>query len=225
MLLMFLFLSILSLSSMTRLTLSHSSLSYHYYYHYYCMFQSDTTTTTIVKPPNNYARRLTFDSMQKAATCLILSAVCCYSAVSPRSLPLVEYNQQFYDNMKIASLAMVPPSLVSLLVMDLTENDINRLASCFYHAFTLGYVVVFVLEIVATTMIRLAVFLCWERQIFQLVPKVPLLVLPWVLREHKYRPKRITLFAADVITSCVVSPLIEEWFKLVILQWTVQLPK
>jgi hypothetical protein len=175
-----------------------------------------------VKMPNS---RLRLDSMQKLATCLVLSAVCCYSAVSPRSLPLVEYNQRFYYNMRIALLAMVPPYLVSLLVVDSTENDINRLVSCFYSAFTVGYALVFLMEIVATTMIRLAVFLCWERNIFQLVPKVPLLVLPWVLREHKYRPKRITLFAADVITSCVISPLIEEWFKLVILQWTVQLPK
>lgn len=51
------------------------------------------------------------------------------------------------------------------------------------------------------------------------------LVLPWVLRENKYRLKRITLFAADFLSSCVASPVIEEYVKLKILQLSVRLPR
>lgn len=52
-----------------------------------------------------------------------------------------------------------------------------------------------------------------------------MLVLPWVLRENRYRPKRITLFAADFGTSCIACPIIEEYIKLRILQWSVKLPR
>jgi hypothetical protein len=168
---------------------------------------------------------LTFDSIQKLATCLILSTVVCYSAVSPRSLPLVQYNQKFYEILRIAYLTTIPPVLGVLLVVDLAENNINRLVSGFYYAFTLGYVGTFCAQILSATWIRLAVFCWWERNVFQLAPNVPLPIIPWVLREHKYRPKRITLFVQDVVTSCVASPLIEEFMKLKILQWSVPLPK
>jgi hypothetical protein len=88
-----------------------------------------------------------------------------------------------------------------------------------------GYALAFVLEILITTAVRLGVFVIWERNIFKLSPKVPTLVLPWVLRENKYRPKRITLFAADFLSSCVASPIIEEYVKLKILQLSVRLPR
>ena len=65
----------------------------------------------------------------------------------------------------------------------------------------------------------------WEPSIFSLTPQVPILILPWTVREFKYRPKRITLFLADVITSCVATPLIEEGMKLILLLSCVNLPK
>ena len=58
-----------------------------------------------------------------------------------------------------------------------------------------------------------------------MTPQVPLLILPWTVREYKYRPKRITLFIADVVTSCVAAPLIEEGIKLFLLVSCVELPK
>jgi hypothetical protein len=76
-----------------------------------------------------------------------------------------------------------------------------------------------------TTIVRLGVFIIWEPNIFKLTPKVPTPILPWVLRENKYRPKRITLFAADFLSSCVASPIIEEFVKLNILQLSVRLPR
>jgi hypothetical protein len=45
------------------------------------------------------------------------------------------------------------------------------------------------------------------------------------LREKQYKPKRITLFAADFTASCLASPIIEEYLKLKVVQWTCKLPR
>ena len=89
----------------------------------------------------------------------------------------------------------------------------------------MGYILAFVSEIVVTTLLRLGVFLLWEPAIFSLTPDVPTIILPWVLREKQYRPKRITLFACDFGASCIASPVIEEYLKLKIVQWTAFLPR
>ena len=81
------------------------------------------------------------------------------------------------------------------------------------------------LEIGLTTLIRLAVFCIWEPSIFSLTPDVPLIVLPWTLRDHKYRPKRITLFAADFTTTCIAAPCIEEYVKFKVMQLSTNLPR
>lgn len=120
---------------------------------------------------------------------------------------------------------MIAPILSFLLVFDPKENDINKDVNAFYIAFTVGYGVTFLLQILFTTAIRLGVFSWLEPDVFQLTPQVPSLVLPWVLRENRYRPKRITLFAADFATSCVACPIIEEYVKLKILQWSARLPR
>lgn len=120
---------------------------------------------------------------------------------------------------------MIAPLFTFLMVFDPRENDINNEISAFHLAFTLGYSLIFLLEILYTTLIRLSVFSWFEPNVFQLSPRVPTLVLPWVLRENRYRPKRITLFAADFATSCVACPIIEEFVKLKILQWSARLPR
>jgi hypothetical protein len=132
----------------------------------------------------------------------------------------------------------------------------------FYTSFIYGYIWVFVLEIIWTTILRLIIFLLFEPNnmfgidinatsyswsglvgVFgSIISKImnnnnnnngsssasskpPLFVLPWVLREYKYRPKRITLLVADIVTSCVACPIIEEFIKLRLLQWTMPLSK
>ena len=145
--------------------------------------------------------------------------------MSPRTLPPLEYNEKFYENVKIVSLMMIAPLLTFILVFDPKENDINNAVNTFYISFTIGYGLTFLLQLVFTTAIRLGVFSWLEPDVFQLTPQVPVLVLPWVLRENRYRPKRITLFAADFATSCVAGPIIEEYVKLKILQWSVRLPR
>jgi hypothetical protein len=118
--------------------------------------------------------------------------------------------------------------LMSLEIVTAHDSRVHPLSpqvTSFYTSFTVGYCLAFILEIVLTTALRLGVFACWEPNIFKLSPKVPRLVLPWVVRENKYRPKRITLFAADFLTSCVASPIVEEYVKLKILQLSVRLPR
>ena len=105
----------------------------------------------------------------------------------------------------------------------LTSNNVQ--VSTFYTACTVGYFISFLLEIIFTTIIRLGVFLLWEPSIFSLTPSIPVIVLPWTLREHKYRPKRLTLFVADLVTTCAAAPIIEEYMKLKVVQLSARLPK
>jgi len=155
-------------------------------------------------------------SLTQIATCLILSTLVCYAAVSPRNLPFLEYNQKFYEILKIASLAWIPPVVVSSLVVDRASNRLSCLVNGFFSAFTMGYVGTFVLEIVAATITRLAVFAAWEPNVFDMTPQVPLITIPWVLRDQKYLVKPITLIVQDLVTSVAVCPVVEEWMKLVI---------
>jgi hypothetical protein len=168
---------------------------------------------------------LNLASIEKVSLLLVTVALACYAGVSPRSLPLAEYNLMFYENLRLVSLALIAPAVQILSVCDARENDMNALVNTFFVSFTFGYLLTFAAEIIATTMVRLAVFYLFEPRIFTVTPTVPSLVLPWVLRDIKYRPKRITLFAADFGTSCVACPMIEEYIKLMVLRWTVSLPR
>lgn len=163
-------------------------------------------------------------SVQKISFSLVCVALASYAAVSPRHLPPDQYNEGFFNNLRIVALAGLVPITNMLLVFDGKENDINSVVGAFFVSSSVGYVVTFCAEIAITTVLRLALFRWLEPKVFSLTPTVPLAILPWVLRENKYRPRRITLFAADFLTSCVASPIIEEYIKLVILGICVSLP-
>jgi hypothetical protein len=138
---------------------------------------------------------------------------------------LTEYNLRFYENLRLVSLATIFPLATLISVFDARESDVSDWINTFFLSFTFGYFVVFVCEIVVTTLLRLGFFVWLEPRIFSLTPRVPIVILPWVLRDVNFRPKRITLFAADFCTSCVAAPLIEEFMKLKLLQWTTNLPR
>lgn len=169
--------------------------------------------------------KISFDAIQKIGLMLVTVALACYAGVSPRSLPLTEYNLKFYENFRLVSLAFISPAIKFLTVFDASQNDVNDAVNTFFASFSLGYPMAFMLQVFATTLIRLAVFAWFEPKIFSLTPKVPMLVIPWTLRENRYRPKRITLLTADFCASCVASPIIEEYVKLKTLQWTTKLRK
>ena len=178
-----------------------------------------------LKLPQTMSNSLNFASVQKMIILVITVALFAYSAVSPRALPLTDYNVQFYENLRIVFLSTLGPAFYLVSVFDAKENDINAVISTFFHSFVLGYAVTYIVEIVATTLVRLAAFYIFERDVFYLAPKVPIPVLPWVLREVNYRPKRITLFSADFGSSCVAAPIIEEAAKLLLLSRTATLPR
>mmetsp|Transcript_1476 Transcript_1476/g.3330 ORF Transcript_1476/g.3330 Transcript_1476/m.3330 type:complete len:842 (-) Transcript_1476:145-2670(-) len=169
--------------------------------------------------------RISFDSIQKLSFSTLGVALLSYCAVSPRSLPFPEYNRLFLQNLSIVWLAAIGPVFSLLAVYDGKYNNINTVIGTFHVSFTLGYALAFISEIFVTTAVRLGVFKIWEPAIFSLTPEVPSIILPWVLREKQYKPKRITLFAADFAASCVASPIIEEYLKLKVMQWTCKLPR
>ncbi|KAL7429931.1 hypothetical protein ACHAXH_002289 [Discostella pseudostelligera] len=169
--------------------------------------------------------KITFDSIHKLIFATMSMALLSYCAVSPRSLPFPEYNRLFLQNLTIVGIgAAIAPIVLFLGAFDGRHNNINSAIGTFHVSFTLGYALAFVSEIFVTTAVRLGVFMVWEPQIFSLTPKVPSIILPWVLREKHYKPKRITLFAADFGASCIASPIIEEYLKLRLVQWTCKLP-
>jgi hypothetical protein len=169
--------------------------------------------------------RITFDSIQKLGFATLGVALMSYCAVSPRTLPFPEYNRLFLQNLSIVWLAAIAPIISLVSVYDGKFNNINTAIGTFYISLTLGYTLAFLSEVVVTTIVRLGVFKIWEPDIFSLTSEVPTPILPWVLREKAYKPKRITLFAADFASSCIAAPIIEEVLKLKICQWTSKLPR
>lgn len=175
-----------------------------------------------------------------------------YSAVSPgRNLSMYEFNQRYNEVLRLVAWTSLPPlvafwfgmadvlderSIASSQNLDDEDEDqpirrrnphkttMPKLVSAFFNSFTWGYCLLFALQVVATTLARLAIFFRWERPVFELTPKIPVLIIPWVLRENGYKPKRITLIVQDFFTSCLLSPIIEEYLKVVLLQMT-KLPK
>lgn len=168
--------------------------------------------------------KISFDSIQKIVFYFMGTLLLCYCAVSPRTLQFAEYNKKFKKNIQRVLLTYIVPSVTFLLIYDSKETSLNALINTFYASATLGYTAALIMEVIVTTIIRLGVFLIWEPAIFELTPQVPLIILPWTLREQSYRPKRITLFAADLAATCIAAPFIEECVKLKIVELTTKLP-
>ena len=169
--------------------------------------------------------KLTVDSIQRISFIGLSMALLSYFAVSPRSLPFPEYNRLFLQNFSTVGIGTIAPIVTFLAVFDGRYNNINTAIGTCHISFSLGYALTLILEIFVTTAVRLGVFSIWEPSIFFLTPSVPSIILPWVLREKQYKPKRITLFAADFCASCLASPIIEEYMKLKVVQWSCKLPR
>jgi hypothetical protein len=187
----------------------------------YCELENESSAVVIA----GASSRITFDSVQKLGFATLGVALMSYCAVSPRTLPFPEYNRLFLQNLSIVWLAAIAPIISLISVYDGKYNNINTAIGTFYISLTLGYTFAFLSEVAVTTIVRLGVFKIWEPDIFSLTSEVPTPILPWVLREKAYKPKRITLFAADFASSCIAAPIIEEVLKLKICQWTSKLPR
>ena len=82
--------------------------------------------------------QITMDSLQKIAMVMIVIVLLCYCAVSPRTLPLVDYNVRFKENIRIVSTVFIVPVFTSLLVFDARENDVNSVV-CYLYLFDVSH--------------------------------------------------------------------------------------
>lgn len=81
--------------------------------------------------------KISFDSLQKLAFSTFGIALLSYCAVSPRSLPVPEYNRLFLQNLSVVWLAAIAPVVVLLAVYDGKYNNINTAVSfleCHIHS-------------------------------------------------------------------------------------------
>ncbi|GMI44197.1 hypothetical protein TrCOL_g5266 [Triparma columacea] len=174
---------------------------------------------------NAASRLMKFDSVQKLSFIGTVVAAMSWAGVAPRTLGRELYRNQFKRNLELAAFTAVLPLFTFAMTFDSSAANINDLISTFYSAFVFVFPAVFALEIAAATLCRLLTFVVWEPSIFSLTPRIPTIVLPWVLREQGYHPKRITLFVADFFTSVVACPIIEEAGKLVLVNLCLSLPR
>jgi hypothetical protein len=167
------------------------------------------------------SRLISFASVGKIAAICLIGIVMSYLAVVPRTAPTQEYNYLFKVNILLLMASAAAPTLLLLLLFDGREVNVNELVSAFFSAFTWGYALAFVAEVVAATAIRLAAFGLMEPQIFDAFPDMPSIYLPWLWKDQPraYRPRLSTLLAADVMVHVVACPLIEEAAKLAIYRW------
>ena len=70
---------------------------------------------------------LSFDSVQKILFVLTSAMLLSYCSVSPRNLPLVQYNAAFKKNIQLLMLTVIPPSVIFFSVLNAQRNDINAL--------------------------------------------------------------------------------------------------
>ena len=61
-----------------------------------------------------------------------------------------------------------------------------------------------------------------EPDVFAIRPKIPSIFLPWRLSEHHYHPRLSTLSAMSLLDTCVLSPVAEEYGKLLLLRMFVR---
>ena len=73
--------------------------------------------------------KINFDSVQKLFFSTISVALLAYCAVSPRSLPVPEYNGLFLKNLSVVWLSAIAPVFSLLCVYDGKYNNINTAVS------------------------------------------------------------------------------------------------
>ena len=72
---------------------------------------------------------LSFDSVQKLLFVLTSAMLLSYCSVSPRTLPVVQYNAAFKRNMQLLMFVVIPPSAIFFSVLNAQQNDINALVN------------------------------------------------------------------------------------------------
>lgn len=99
---------------------------------------------------------LELHSVLQAASVVIICAYLSYVSVSPRSLPLIEYNKAYKDGLLRVFCSLIWPSLILSQLSSSTLN-INHTIRNFMKSFTLGYSSLVGVELMVATAMRMIV--------------------------------------------------------------------
>ena len=166
-------------------------------------------------------RMISLSSVTRVGIMALLATALAYVAVVPRSAPTQQYNYLFKLNVLLLLSSMAWPTLLLGLMYNARDVNVNDVVRTFFTAFTSGYVLSFLSEVVLATAVKLGALLWLEPGIADACRDVPVIYLPWVWKDRcgGYRPKLYTLLGADLIINCVACPVIEEAMKLACYRW------
>ena len=101
-------------------------------------------------------KNLEFSSVLKLTSVVLLCTFLSYISVSPRNLPLIEYNSAYKETLLRVLCSLLWPVLLIIKVKS-EKDDINKIIGLFIKSFTFGYIGVVFLETVAVTIMRLVI--------------------------------------------------------------------
>ena len=102
------------------------------------------------------APMLELQSVLQAASVVIVCAFLSYVSVSPRSLPLIEYNKAYKDGLLRVFCSLIWPSII-LSQLSSPAVNINDIIGNFMKSFSLGYSSLVALELMVVTAMRMIV--------------------------------------------------------------------
>lgn len=162
---------------------------------------------------------LKFSSVVKLTAVAVTVTILSYLSVVPQTLAPTEYNLAFKALVVRVSSSMLWPAFILAVIFRGADADVNAMIGLFVSAFFLGYPILYVLELLLISLARVAILKVTDPNVFErLCPRVPGLILPWMLREEKYIPSRLTTLLFSAVSSCAVAPAVEEFFKLKLLR-------
>lgn len=155
-------------------------------------------------------------SVARVGVMVLVGTGLAYMAVVPRHAPTQQYNYLFKLNLLLLLASLAWPMLLLGLMWRPREVNVNDLVRTCFRAFTWGYALAVGAEVGVATVVKGLALWYLEPKVVQSCPDVPLIHLPWVWRRRCARPRLTTLLLADLLVSCVLSPLLEEVAKLLV---------
>lgn len=118
--------------------------------------QPAVSTTDLALTQLDSAHEFHFSSVVRISLIAVLSTFLSYVSVSPRSLPLVEYNKAYKETLFRVLCSYAWPALLisQLSAPTVTVNDV---ISKFTQSFSLGYLSIYAIELMAATGVRLVI--------------------------------------------------------------------
>lgn len=158
---------------------------------------------------------INFKSLIKITTLSAIVTLLSYLSVVPNNLPLNKHNAAFKSSLARVLGSLIGPMVLLIAVYRGKDADINKVIELFTSSFLVGYPTVLAVEALLATIARLIILKLIEPQIFSvLCPRVPPILVPWIFHQENYFPSRVTLQLFSFVSSLLVGPVVEEFFKL-----------